>query len=244
VAAGFGVNGVVRSICEPDYTPAVDAIVDAISRQVGSVCYPHKLIRNSDGKVDCKMIWEMAPGENCTSQPEYRQYLSVPNPKESPFKSSSGRTYCVVNQIPVINPGAGGGTETYAAFKALMPGVLGWYYDDFSASIPKECKRYMQRIAFRLESDIQVPPPLTNIKLECPKEAYSPVRLGGAGQALGEECSTAIPCNKKYFCHPRNRVCVQACSTSSDCPPLAICDGREKTIVGAGKAICVDVSCK
>ena len=63
VARGFGANGTVHSICQNDFGPAIDAIIEVIARQLGAVCLPRPLVRNKDGMVGCNVVWELPPSE-------------------------------------------------------------------------------------------------------------------------------------------------------------------------------------
>ena len=42
VAQQFGANGIVQSICQDDFGPALDAIIDMIGKQLGAVCLPRR----------------------------------------------------------------------------------------------------------------------------------------------------------------------------------------------------------
>ena len=51
VAKQFGENGIVQSICQQDFGPALDAVIGMIGKQLGAVCLPRSLTRDQDGLV-------------------------------------------------------------------------------------------------------------------------------------------------------------------------------------------------
>ena len=59
VAKAFGANGVVQSICQEDFRPAIDPIIERIASQLGSVCLPVPLDRLPDGSVACDVYWKL-----------------------------------------------------------------------------------------------------------------------------------------------------------------------------------------
>jgi hypothetical protein len=176
VAQGFGANGVIRSICAPDFTPAMDAIINVMSNNLGGVCLARAYTRDSSGRIPCNVIWTMPEGKDCS----FASYLSVPETGDKQtcdIKTSVCRKRCVVNQIPVINP-----TMEAAPEQALKlrddHGIanLGWYYDDFSIDMESACKitpatPTRQRISFSLsESGNGVnedPPNGVSVALDC-----------------------------------------------------------------------------
>jgi hypothetical protein len=50
---GFGTNGVLESICAPDFRPAMLRIAQVISRALGAQCVPTNIARKADGSFDC-----------------------------------------------------------------------------------------------------------------------------------------------------------------------------------------------
>ncbi len=242
VAQGFGENGVIESICQENFTGAMDSIIQAISKQLGGVCLPRKLKRNSDGVVECDVVWGMPGGRPCDLP-----FLSPP-PTDRP-QSKDGKTLCVVEQVPVIN------TATDDPQQALQPGVQGWYYDDFSADRLKDCKGdpdNLQRIAFTLTAtaagEVTADPPAgATVELQCLNEVQSIVGAEETAAAtVGFECSADQECGPSPMrCHPKARTCVISCGSNADCPAAWACDTELQTVFAnqAGFALCVNPTC-
>jgi hypothetical protein len=175
VAKGFGANSVIQSICQADFGPALDAIINVIARQLGAVCLPRTLVRNSDGKVGCNVVWELP-------RPEVRQvgtpvacgepgweFLIDPGTDRSRV-SDKGGAVCKVAQLAVTGTGA----DKHEVMPTMTDGVpynRGWFYDDFSNSVITECTgSSKQRIAFSKDAP---PPTGVTVSLECLNETQT-----------------------------------------------------------------------
>src|SRR6185369_14858678 len=55
VAKQFGENAIVQSICQQDFGPALDVVIDMIGKQLGAVCLSRSLTRDADGLVGCNV---------------------------------------------------------------------------------------------------------------------------------------------------------------------------------------------
>ena len=55
-AQGFEDNGVVQSICADTFAPAVNVIIEKISRQLDGGCLPRPLNPNDKGVVECDVV--------------------------------------------------------------------------------------------------------------------------------------------------------------------------------------------
>ena len=157
VARAFGNNSVVQSICQSDFTPVMDAIVDRISSTLGSSCLAESLTRDA-GLVSCEVVFELAPAGTpgtsvhaCADLP----YLSTPT--DRPPMTLAGREVCIVEQVPVTDPGSGLEAE---------PGRAGWYYDDFTTEANSQCGATVgpRRVAFSAGAAI---PDGTSAYLDC-----------------------------------------------------------------------------
>src|SRR6185503_8518840 len=98
VAKGFGANGIVQSICQESFGPAIDTIIDRLSRHLGGVCFPQPIERKDDDKIACDVIWEL-PTQPIGGSPvscNERQFLSA-----LPGTGPSGGKLCKVDQLPV-----------------------------------------------------------------------------------------------------------------------------------------------
>jgi hypothetical protein len=260
VAQQFGANAVVQSICQEDFGPAMDAIIDVIAKQLAAVCLPKPYVRKSDGTVGCNVVWELpkegdAPADTPTEC--NKDYLSDVEGGRAPTNDRGGRN-CVVKQLPVKRVG----TE---------PEGEGWYYDDFSNGLKTECQEGRpQRVAFSVNAR---PPTGVIVKLECLNETQklenTRLDIADGQPEIGTPCSkigedgTPAPdsslclielkskdssgnpkIDDKMFCHPELNVCVKACSGNSECPGGWVCDKREDSKAATdGKSFCTNPTC-
>ncbi|MFI5307284.1 MAG: hypothetical protein ACHQ53_08030 [Polyangiales bacterium] len=187
VAAGFGENGIVQSICQKDYGPALDQIVKVIAKQLGAACLPRTLARNTDGLVDCNVVWELPPpGTAPASTPvacHARGFEFLLDPDQGGATlSDRGGAICRVAQLAVKDEG--GGSMGYVP--TMTDGVTysdGWFYDDFSDETKRGCTgTAKQRIAFTAGAK---PPFGVTPKLQCVEQLLASV----AGPANGASCS-------------------------------------------------------
>lgn len=256
VAKKFGQNAVIQSICQDDFGPAMDAIIDVIAQQLGAVCLPRAIVRKSDGTVPCNVVWElpkagMAPDQTPTECSD-AAFLSDVDVGRAPTNERGGKN-CNVQQLAV---------------KTLdqVPSGDGWYYDDFTDARAKECpKTQPQRVSF---SDSAKPPTGVTVKLECLNETQTLINTRTDIEAnqpqIGEACQNVADdmtsfaddgkCvvllkggkeDKSMFCHPLLNVCVTGCTGSSQCPAGWVCDTRPdslKETEGKG-GYCVNPTC-
>lgn len=246
VVKGFGENGVLQSICQDNYAGAIDNIVSIIAKELGQVCLPRPLVRDSQGMVGCKVVWELpvnSPGEAPTlcEDPNF-PYLVA---DEKRPRSPTNLIRCQVNQLAVTNN--------------MVPAGDGWYYDDFSDGAQECLGENKQRIAFGKK-----PPNGINVKLECLNEVQSVPQsrtdinfatyqaTNTKPPTIGTDCgSDASACvlktlagdDNSMFCHPELNVCVRSCQSEHDCPAAWECDTREATVAGAGRPVCVNPIC-
>jgi hypothetical protein len=213
VAKEFGENATIQSICSDDFTPAVDQIIDIIARQLGSVCLPRKLVANSEGKVNCDIIWELPlphlamPGtRSCAERPELLDFPANGRPQ----MSTEGRQLCVVKQVPVVDcaPGSLNCFDGHKANSERGPDPMnplntnGWYYDDFSEEVADCTGASRQRIAFTNNNGVNAQPPSgVTVRLECLQEAASvvvprnDVVQGSATPSIGSPCDNDSACH-------------------------------------------------
>ena len=124
----FGSNGIVQSICQPDFGPAMDAIIDLIINQLGAVCLPRPLVRKADGLVRCNVVWELPKAGTADSKaPTDCSQLSYLKPVEAgrAATNSGGGNNCEVKQLAVVD--------------SAVPSGTGWYYDSFSPELKQNC---------------------------------------------------------------------------------------------------------
>jgi hypothetical protein len=140
VAKAFGEQGIVQSICQESFAPALQPIAQRISESLTAGCLPEAFERDAEGRVACDVIWELpAPGTPLASLSlcEQRPYLSSPEAREQ-RTSIDGRPRCLLHQVPVSTTG-----ET-----SPDPAQSGWYYDDFSSAALEQCRGGDQRVVF------------------------------------------------------------------------------------------------
>ncbi len=131
LARGFGGNGRVLSICQDDWSPAIDSMLQLTARQLDVLCFPRPLTRSSDGLVRCDVFWELSPADlvprgtptRCADVPALLTLDS-----QHPVGERRGQR-CVVRQLAVTG---------LPAEPAIESGI-GWYFDDFSDDVQREC---------------------------------------------------------------------------------------------------------
>ncbi|MGD8862390.1 MAG: hypothetical protein PVI30_20430 [Myxococcales bacterium] len=260
VAKRFGPNGIIQSICQDNFGPAMDAIIEVIAKQLGAVCLPRQLVRNSEGLVGCNVVWELPPvGQAPAATPTdcQQETFLLPPDEGRETVNDRGGAVCKVAQLRVEND----------AFMPTDGFADGWYYDDFSEDVQKECTgESKQRIAFTPDAK---PPTGVTVKLECLDERQSladnrtdvpqgieqprvgdpcdEVMLRGRTVSDDEACEVYISESKRdtsMFCHPELRVCVIECSTDADCPAAWVCDSRQATLDATnGRPLCTNPTC-
>jgi len=264
VAQGFGENATIYSICEPDYTPALNHVIDLIAKQLRTVCLPRPLVRDASGKVACDVLWALPKPEN-RSSPETpvdcneRPFLSTPA-ADQPHVSQSGGKICRVTQI--------------AAVGGQLASGDGWYYDNFSDDLKRSCSETTpQRVAF---TPTAKPPTGVTVKLQCLNEQQHVANTtqdaipdarnqiasigtscelspGETGTDPDSLCTVHLAnggVDQSLFCNPQTNTCARSCQGASDCPPAWTCDKRPQVLAATmsakhpqGSAICVNPTC-
>lgn len=254
----FGPNGIVQSICQDDFGPAMSAIINIIAKQLGEVCLPRPLTRQANGLVPCNVVWEL-PATKPAGAPTPLQCSELPflGPVDEgrAMTNSTGGQNCKVNQLAVLDLDV-----------TTPPAGEGWYYDDFTEDLKKACKpNQLQRVAFTANAK-----PVTGVtvKLECLTETQ---RLANTrtdlAQAvvqpeIGTNCGGEVGSDKVkgdaacivtlqngsqdtgMFCHPNFNTCVRGCTSDNQCPPAWVCDDRPETLAKTNnRAFCVNPTC-
>jgi len=185
VAKGFGKNGVIRSICDADYSGALTAVIDRIAGQLEGPCFARELKADSGtGLVECGLVEYLAPGATASdcSKAEGRRFLEM-------RKADDGkeRVICQINQLKVDQTLGGcddnGETKPADCLAAnpnpsdakLNPQItsakVGWYYDDFSAELQSMAKGCNQQwLAFTAGAE---PKDDSELRLECAQPAQA-----------------------------------------------------------------------
>jgi hypothetical protein len=231
VAAGFGENGVITSICEDTYAAALNAIIEKIAGKLSGECLPRSLVRDPEGLVECRVVEIKSPGDVTPCDPARGRIRELPNR----LFEGTLRRVCEIQQLPVRN--------------RMEPQGIGWYYDDFSNEVAR-CMVNRQRIAFSTAAAIEVG---AAARFECFRAAVAePTDMNargldavnascidtgqrGGGQA---RCTALSTRDAPLVCV--NATCQLACTNSSDCTLPKICSNSES---GDMAGYCVDPTC-
>jgi hypothetical protein len=165
VAQGFGANGVVQSICQDDYGPAINAVAARVGSKLGPGRLARPIARANDGLIACDLLWQLPlassalPGTPTRCAQAGAEFL---RPRTAGSTTDErGGAICQVVQLTVngdvknsVAPTIGGMT-----FKD------GWYYDDFSPVVAQACgESSAQHIAY---TGAATPPPDVRVTLDC-----------------------------------------------------------------------------
>ena len=143
LARAFGPNGMVQSICQDDFGPAVDMIVNSMAKPLTEMCMPQKLIRGDDDKVQCTLYWELPTEDQVKEQMldenTPTKCTDLPDLLDSRVEvrdSDNGGQRCAIQQLAVERGHVVSDSE-------------GWYYDDFTDGLDDMCAEGLpRRIAF------------------------------------------------------------------------------------------------
>jgi hypothetical protein len=224
LAQSFGKNGAVASICQDDFGPAADTLIDLIEPHTREQCLPQAYQRHEDGMIGCQVIWELpAQVAQGSTAPTSCDGLPFLQPAKRP--AAGGGKACVVSQLPVTDSSSG----------AAAPSGDGWYYDDYSDDTRQRCSQeQQQRIVFspsakpptgvQVSLDCSLPFSLTMPRSDAATAVAQPV-IGtpcDEGQVSGDPaCVVVLNDNSQdtsMYCHPQLGVCVKGCTSNSDCP--------------------------
>jgi hypothetical protein len=258
LAKRFDRNGMVQSICQDDWVPALRPVFDSISRgeQLSESCLSRPLVRQPDGTVRCDLTWQLpatARSARTPTQCSERPFLEPVGPEYAPTNAKGGQN-CKMRQLPVLDPASG-----------QPPPGEGWYYDDFGPEARKNCRHSGGRKATITAA--QKPPPDVSVVLKCYLEIQklpntradlnlavpqpgigSPCPRFGRSVVGDDACVLTLADNtpsRDLFCHAGTDTCVQSCRREQDCPPGWGCDDSPEAIAGGGDkgAYCVNLTC-
>jgi hypothetical protein len=227
MAMGFGSNGVVTSICEDDYGPALDVVIEKVAEKLSSACLPRQLKVNPDGLVDCMVVEIKAANDKSPCGVGRKQ------PLDARTVGGSQRVVCEMTQLPV---GTG-----------QIPQGDGWYYDDFSPTVMKDCKFNRQRIAFspraslsegaQAQVECEQPVPRAEPGGRGAKALDTPCRPDGTGGPTGDaKCQALNAPGESLLCV--EGTCQLSCTIDADCPTGLACATDAQ-----GRGFCVDPTC-
>lgn len=226
LARRFGPNGIVQSICQDDFGPALSAIIDKIATLLDRVCLPRALNPNADGTVGCDVLQRLPAESDDPNIPTH--CADVPGVDPVPFSINNGQEECVMNQVAVVDGVRGAGE--------------GWYYDDASDEVRTKCGvQTPWRIAF---TDGALPVAGSVVHLEClqrvQSSSTSTVDIGYFCNptAASDVCAGSI--TSGLFCESTTRSCQIACGNDSDCPSAFLCAASSEA---GGASFCVNPVC-
>jgi hypothetical protein len=248
LARAFGPQGRLHSICDSDWSGAVQLLNAQHGSLLGAVCLNgHELPRARNGLTNCSMVWELPPPEHApdgtpTSCSE-RAFLS---PDEGHPRNERGGAVCEVHQLAVT--GAPASPE-------LEPGE-GWFYDDFSVGAHCACAGRCNEIFFAPDR----PPPGVTVKLRCTETRRSlpprddldttrpqpdvfdrcdPDEAAACSRSLADGAAGASDdrLDRGLRCHPTRRQCLlaceeQACPAGWSCSAERFCEPLECAVPG------------
>ncbi len=200
-----GGNSIVQSICQANFSPALNAIIEKIANALKGACLPRDLVPNEHGKVGCDVVEVLAPDKHCSEVPGRELIRNEPD----------GREVCRVTQLA--------GDRTSGA----PPSGDGWYYDDFTADTIDRCGADGQRISY---TDRAEPITGTLVRLEClqPVQAIPGTDPGDItiGSSCTRDCAAA-----GYQCDATSNTCQKQCASDADCSAAGLagwkCGGSE-----------------
>ncbi|MET0389173.1 MAG: hypothetical protein ABW321_24585, partial [Polyangiales bacterium] len=151
----FGENGLVQSICQDDFTPALNRIVNVMAKPLSEMCMDESLERDAAGKVDCQLVWQLPAASAALpagTPTDCSALGDLLEPGVAPESLPNGTQRCVIRQLGV--------GDDYTLGEGR-----GWYYDDFSDDLARMCSAgRTKRVA--LAEGVRAPQGVS-VDLEC-----------------------------------------------------------------------------
>ncbi|MFT5353781.1 MAG: hypothetical protein ACI9KE_000981 [Polyangiales bacterium] len=228
-------SAVIQSICQDDYGPALDLIINKIADVLSATCLPRPLNQNAEGAVTCDVVEVLPLDGDITDCSEIsgrgRAFREI---------DEEGRQVCTVCQV------AADGSSLDSNPECAGLGT-GWFYEaDVTDGCPEGRE---QRISFRNGAE---PSTGSVIRLECLQTAGAgdgDVVLGtGCGGADAAICGTVDPAlfGGPLVCDVVDSTCQLPCANTSECVTAGlggyVCYDRDGAD-GAGQAVCVNPTC-
>jgi hypothetical protein len=229
VAAGFGANAVVYSICKDDYAPALDTLIGKIASKLKGNCLPRRLNPDASGKVSCQVFELLNPADakarKCYPERGHKDKTAVDlDVREGGAVVS--KPACLMEQVPVDN-------------QIPEAGARGWYYDNFSPELRDDCAEgEQQRIQFQFATGAGTGTADLPAGAVATIECFQPVaRIDNEAKGL-EAVNTSCALGKELCdqrtdkegdgyaltCIEASKTCQIECKANPDCPPGWVCD--------------------
>ena len=226
----------VHSICQNDFTPAVDDIINKISMALSGACLTRALNPDANGNVNCDVL-ELLPPDgdmiHCSSLQNPTAYTHV---RDEVTMLADGtritRELCRIRQVGRMGAGT-------------MPG---WAYDDGNAALPAGFSMLPPHCGQRVGFSVISPVDGAEVRLQCDETilpgsgsvaqlgAFCDPATGNVGGPMGMACTTgtAIAGNPMHLgCDSFARSCEIPCTTDADCTGAGllsyVCDTRTAT---------------
>jgi hypothetical protein len=226
VVQDFGDQGILYSICEDDYAPALNLLIEKIANKLKGNCLPRKLNPTAEGKVNCE-VFELLPlngKQECDA--EYGHLGDVVERTVREGTENKKRKACRMNQVP-INIDASGGKTAGDGY--------GWYYDDFNPELAEECPiDQRQRIQFRFADGTGDLRSGAGATFECFQPVARIDKDATGFDAVNTSCredqnscsdkSDPAANGYKLVCIEGSKTCQITCKSNPDCPPGWVCE--------------------
>jgi len=228
VVKGFGEQGILYSVCEDDYAPALNLLIEKIANKLKGNCLPRKLNPDDTGKVNCE-VYELLPAGKNDCDPNFGLVGPVVNRAIRENNKVTNRKACKMNQVPLV------------AGPAPQDGAKGWYYDNFSPELQMDCPPgEAQRINFQFANGNKDLPSGAGATFECFQPVARIDKDAKGFDAVNTSCAdpaTGLPvqsnCDDKsdkpntggyaLTCISDSVTCQIGCKVNPDCPPGWVC---------------------
>ena len=226
-------NGLVQSICQSDFTPALNAILEKLADVLGGACLPRELNPDAAGRVSCDVV-EVLPAEG-----EFTTCAGLASLGRELVRTETDAAGRMHEVCRVVQTPATGG---------VAPAGPGWFYDNFSGDVMTRCAATPQRISYTMGAE---PKTGTEVRLEC----LQPVQNTEGGLAIVDISSACTPgtdttcpgtesrCARDLACDTALRTWQKLCTTDADCEADGLSGYRCDTGRADGAPICVNPTC-
>jgi hypothetical protein len=252
VAKGFGANGVIRSICASSFASALNEIVDKIASKLTGACLDRTLNPNNQGIVECDIVEYLPVGKTLADCDPAKGRTPADNPMRTGDDKMT-HTVCKINQVAVTKSKQGCVDNTENALDCLTEapgstlGLVGWYYDDFTAEVHTSCGNEQmkggQRIGFTVGAE---PGNGSQVRFECLQPVFTVIGDPEGKDTVNKSCdgtqtagvslenlakSPQADCKSdeqyQVRCETLTNTCQIMCQADANCPESWVCERRE-----------------